>query len=123
MHRRRDRTGVLLGDHHPLRTGGEAAVTYTPVKQAQWDRSAKAHHAAETQFYPGMWPGAVIRYTDLTGTNADTRGGSDYIAEVGVPGWKAPVKFWIQERWRDPSFYWTYRDATVTSWNRNSGMP
>jgi hypothetical protein len=99
-------------------------MTFTPVKADQWTRSAKAHRVAESQFYPRMWrPEAQLAFTDLTGTRLDTEMAIDYLVEVRLPGWGAPVKFWIQERWRDPSFYWTFRDVTITAWNRNSDLP
>lgn len=98
-------------------------MRYTPVRPDQWERSAEAHQAAEKQFYPAMWPGRELAFTDATGTTADTMLAIDYAVEVSLPGWAAPFKFWIQERWRDPAFYWTYRDVTITSWNRNSDTP
>jgi hypothetical protein len=120
--RSRDRARVLLGDHHPLRAGGQAPVkTFTPVDPAQWEFTKTAHEAARSQFYPGMWPGLPLEFTDLTKTVLDTRAGIDLRVTVGVrvPQWRAPVRFWVQERWRKRENY-RFGDTTITRWNNNS---
>jgi hypothetical protein len=97
-------------------------IAYTPVDRRQWDFTKAAHQAARSQFYPGMWPGVPLEFTDLTETPLDTQAAIDLRVTVGVrlPQWRAPVRFWIQERWRKPENY-HFGDTTITRWNGNSG--
>jgi hypothetical protein len=83
-----------------------------------------AHLAAQKQFYPGLWPGATVKFIDTTKAEADLVYAVDCIAEVSLPDAEArgPVKFYIQERWRRKSFS-TYRDLTITEWNLRTNQP
>jgi hypothetical protein len=95
--------------------------TFTPVDPVQWKFTKAAHEAARSQFYPDMWPGLPLEFTDLTKTELDTRAAIDLRVTVGVrlPQWRAPVRFWVQERWRKRDNY-RFGDTTITRWNGNS---
>lgn len=79
--------------------------------------------AAREQFYPKLWPNALrIQFVDVTGAAEDLKYGIDCIAAVTVKGFRAPLKFFIQERFREPCFR-RFRDATVTEWNTVTDLP
>lgn len=84
----------------------------------------KAHIAAQTQFYPQMWPGCRLNFIDTTQAVQDLEYAIDVIAEVSLPDPDArgPIKFYIQERWRRPANK-KYRDITITEWNLQTNQP
>lgn len=98
----------------------------TAFSGENFDFSTRAHYAAERQFYPGLWPGATVRFVDTTKAEADLGYAVDCIALVSLPDTEArgPVQFFIQERWRryEPR-YAKYRDMTVTEWNLQTNQP
>lgn len=87
--------------------------------------SSKAHKAAERQFYPKLWPDCTINFTDTTKAAEDLVYAVDCIAEVSLPDLdaRAPIKFYIQERWRRPSFRQRFTDMTITEWNLRTNQP
>lgn len=86
------------------------------------DFSRRAHLAAETQFYPTLFYGCPVTFEDVTKTKQDLEYAIDYQAAVQVTGLRAPLRFSIQERWRDPSAM-EHGDITVTEWNLDTGLP
>lgn len=96
----------------------------TSFSAGNFSFSSKAHLAAERQFYPKLWPGATISFLDTTKAVEDLVYAVDCIAEVSLPDpdARAPIKFYIQERWRKPS-YRKFTDMTVTEWNLRTNQP
>ena len=95
----------------------------TAFSQINMDRTNRAHLAAVEQFYPKLWPNAKrIEFIDKTGTVDDLSFGIDCIALVTVQGLRAPLKFGIQERFRNPC-YMKWEDTTVTEWNKKTNLP
>lgn len=97
----------------------------TSFSDANFSFSSKAHLAAEKQFYPKLWPGCDITFVDTTKAAEDLVYAVDCIAEVTLPDPDArgPIKFYIQERWRQPSYRQKYTDITVTEWNLRTNQP
>ena len=95
----------------------------TAFSQDHWEETKAAHLAAREQFYPGLWPNAErIQFVDTTEAVAYLKYGIDCIEAVTAKGFRAPLKFFIQERWRTPSAR-KYKDATVTEWNTVTDLP
>ena len=95
----------------------------TAFSGQNWEITHAAHLAAREQFYPKLWPNALrIQFIDVTGAVEDLKYGIDCIAAVYVKGFRAPLKFFIQERFREPYFR-KFRDATVTEWNTVTDLP
>ena len=81
-----------------------------------------AHLAAQTQFYPHMFPGAKVEFEDTVGTAHDLTYAIDCQLAVTVPAFRAPLRISVQERWRIPAeMHWG--DVTITEWNLASDMP
>ncbi|MGH3447089.1 MAG: hypothetical protein ACRDP4_05655 [Nocardioidaceae bacterium] len=93
----------------------------TVFSQGRWEFTKKAHVAAETQFYPLMWPGGVA-FEDVTKTAQDLDYAIDCQLAVTVDGLKAPIRMSIQERFRQPEGM-DYGDITVTEWNLDTNLP
>lgn len=95
----------------------------TAFSGANWDKTHAAHLAARDQFYPKLWPNALqLQFLDVTGAVHDLKYAIDCIVAVTVEGFRAPLKFFIQERFRDP-YATKFRDATVTEWNTVTNLP
>lgn len=94
----------------------------TTFSQARMDFTKRAHLAAQTQFYPGVFPGLPITFEDTVGTVKDLEYAIDCRLAVAVEGLRAPIYFSVQERWRDPKEM-GYGDVTITEWNRASDQP
>lgn len=82
----------------------------------------RAHTAAEGQFYEPMFPGRRIVFEDTVGTVRDLEYAIDCQLAVTVPDLRAPIRFSVQERWREPAAM-RYGDVTITEWNSASGQP
>ena len=95
----------------------------TQFSRDNWDDTHAAHMAAREQFYPKLWPNALrLQFVDVTGAVEDLKYGIDCIVAVTVAGFRAPLKFFIQERFRKPG-YQSFKDATITEWNTVTGLP
>lgn len=96
----------------------------TSFSQGNFNFSHAAHMAARDQFYSKMWPTSVFTFTDTTKAAADLDYAVDCIADVNLPdsNARAPVKFFIQERWRRPGNV-HYKDITITEWNTRTNQP
>jgi hypothetical protein len=94
-------------------------TTFDPKRM---DFTKRAHTAAQTQFYPDMFPGRPIRYADTVATVRDLDYAIDCQLAVTVPDLRAPLHFAVQERWRQPQWE-NHGDVTVTEWNLASGQP
>ena len=77
----------------------------TSFSTANWDLTKRAHLAAQTQVYPQVWPSATsLEFVDKTKSVMDLEYAIDCIAAVGVKGLRAPLKFFIQERFREVDY-------------------
>jgi hypothetical protein len=94
----------------------------TVFSAAREEFSKRAHLAAEAQFYPQLFHGWPVAFEDVTNTVRDLQYAIDYQAAVTVDGLRAPLRFSIQERWRDPSAM-QHGDITITEWNLDTGRP
>lgn len=83
-----------------------------------------AHLAAQTQVYPQVWPNATkLQFIDKTKSVLDLEYAIDCIVAVSVDGLRAPLKFFIQERFREVDYSRKFSDATVTEWNLINDLP
>lgn len=82
----------------------------------------RAHLAAQSQFYPGLFRNLPITFEDTVGTAKDLEYAIDCRVAVTVDGLQAPLYFAVQERWRRPADM-QYGDITITEWNQASGQP
>lgn len=82
----------------------------------------RAHLAAQQQFYAPMFPGLPLAFEDTVDTVRDLGYAVDCIAAVTVGDLRAPLRFAVQERWREPEFM-RFGDITVTEWNLPSARP
>lgn len=82
----------------------------------------RAHAAAQQQFYARMFPDLPLAFEDTVATVRDLGYAVDCIVAVTVPGLRAPLRFAVQERWREPR-YMDYQDITVTEWNLAPDQP
>lgn len=95
----------------------------TAFSTANFSFTKAAHLAAQQQIYPKLFPNAKkIQFIDTTEATEDLKYAVDCIAAVTVDGFRAPLKFFIQERWRSPK-YITRGDITVTEWNTVTDLP
>jgi len=86
------------------------------------DFTKRAHLAAQVQFYAPMFPGLTVTFEDTVGTIRDLEYAIDCQLAVAVDGLRAPLRFAVQERWREPSAM-RYGDITVTEWNTATAQP
>jgi len=94
-------------------------TTFSPERM---DRTKRAHAAAQQQFYAPMFEHRPIVFEDTVGTVRDLEYAIDCQLAVTIPDLRAPLRFSVQERWRDPS-YMPYGDITITEWNTASNEP
>jgi hypothetical protein len=95
----------------------------TEFSEANWKFTKDAHMAAREQVYPKLWPEATrLQFVDTTKATEDLKYAVDCIAAVSVRGFRAPLKFFIQERFREPDHV-RWEDVTVTEWNTKSDLP
>lgn len=94
----------------------------TVFSASRMEFTKRAHLAAQTQFYPGMFADHPIEFEDTVGTVRDLEYAIDCQLAVTVDGFKGPLRFSVQERWRKPEFR-SWGDVTITEWNLASGEP
>lgn len=94
----------------------------TTFSAQRMDFTKRAHLAAEEQFYAAMFPGRPVAFEDTVGTVRDLDYAIDCQLAVSVPGLRAPLRFAVQERWREPDAL-RFGDITVTEWNSASAQP
>lgn len=94
----------------------------TAFSRKRMDFTKRAHIAAQTQFYAPMFPGRRIEFEDTTETVRDLEYAIDCRLAVTVDGLRAPLRFAVQERWREPSAM-QYGDITITEWNTATAQP
>lgn len=82
----------------------------------------RAHIAAREQFYAPMFDGLPLSFEDTGSTIRDLDYAVDCIVAVTVEGLRAPLRFAVQERWREPEFM-RYPDITITEWNLPTAQP
>lgn len=95
----------------------------TAFSQERFEFTKRAHLAAQQQFYAHMFP-AGVEFEDTTQTAHDLDYAIDCQLAVTLPGpnWKAPIRFGVQERFREPKeMHWG--DITVTEWNLATNQP
>jgi hypothetical protein len=96
----------------------------TAFSKGNFDFTQRAHLAAREQVYPLLWPKSTrLQFVDTTKAVKDLEYAVDCIAAVTVEGFRAPLKFFIQERWRKANYRNTYTDVTVTEWNTATHLP
>jgi len=95
----------------------------TVFSSARYEDSQRAHLAAQTQFYPKLFPGLHLTFEPTGQTIADLDYAIDCKLAVTVPGFRAPICLAIQERWRPDLDAMRYGDVTVTEWNIASDLP
>lgn len=96
----------------------------TAFSQSNWDLTQKAHLAAQQQVYPRLWPNATkLQFWDKTKSVMDLDYAIDCIAAVSVEGLHYPLKFFIQERFREVDYSREYTDVTVTERNIINDLP
>lgn len=94
----------------------------TAFSEARMDFTKRAHLAAQGQFYARMFPHRKLAFEDTVNTVRDLEYAIDCYAAVTVQDLHAPLRFAIQERWREPE-HMHYGDITITEWNTASGQP
>ena len=87
------------------------------------DDSKRASIAAQSQFYPLLFPNRVLKFEDVTKTVADLEYAIDVQVAVDAPHLRAPLRFSVQERWRTDLGAMQWGDVTVTEWNLDTGQP
>ncbi|MGH4008678.1 MAG: hypothetical protein ACRDTH_11090 [Pseudonocardiaceae bacterium] len=93
----------------------------TAFSQQRFEFTKRAHLAAQTQFYPRMFRNGVA-FEDTTSTTRDLDYAIDCLLSVTAPGFRAPVRLSVQERFRQPhEMHWG--DVTITEWNLASDLP
>lgn len=93
----------------------------TAFSQKRMDFTKRAHLAAQTQFYPKMYPRGV-EFTDTVNTVRDLEYAIDCQLAITIKDLRAPISLAVQERFRQPSeMHWG--DITVTEWNLASNQP
>ena len=93
----------------------------TTFSQRRMDFTKRAHLAAQTQFYPKMYP-AGVEFLDTVGTVRDLEYAIDCQLAITVRDLRAPISLAVQERFRQPhEMHWG--DITVTEWNLASDQP
>lgn len=106
---------------------------YTPFSKKNSSFSNEAHKAAQRLIYPAMFgvPLSNLSFEDTLlelnerGRALDGELATDRIVKVtatvqGERGFREPISFTIQERFRRPK-YARYKDLTITEWNNRSG--
>jgi len=94
----------------------------TAFSTRRMEFTKRAHAAAEAQFYAHMFPGLPVAFEDTVGTVRDLDYAIDCQLAVTAGGLRAPLRFAVQERWREPSAM-RYGDITITEWNAASAQP
>lgn len=96
---------------------------YEPERQAWSDR---AHVSARRWIYPRVFPGAALEFTRHERTSAGPHPldalGVDLTVRVTIRGLRAPLSFYVQERYRAVA-YQRYGDVTFTEWNEATDTP
>lgn len=97
---------------------------YEPERQTWSDR---AHVSARRWIYPQVFPGAELDFTrherSVAGPHPlDGLYGIDLVVHVTAPGFRAPLCFYVQERFRDVAAR-RYGDVTFTEWNEVTDTP
>lgn len=87
------------------------------------DDSKRASTAAQSQFYPLLFPGRALKFEDVTKTVQDLEYAIDVQVAVDAPHLRAPLRFSVQERWRTDLAAMQWGDVTVTEWNLDTGRP
>lgn len=82
----------------------------------------RAHAAAQEQFYAHMFPGLPIAFEDTVGTVRDLDYAIDCQLAVTTETLRAPLRFAVQERWREPGAM-RFGGITITEWNGASSQP
>jgi len=103
---------------------------YTQFEQHNQDFSNKAHAAAQSLVYPKIFgcDKAKMSFDSASvgdgGEKAilDGQMAVDRLVKVTVSGFRHPIEYTVQERFRRPR-YRAYRDITITEWNHASGKP
>lgn len=103
----------------------------TPFSDERKRFSDAAHIAARSLLYPNLFCVAADRLAfeeqaDLT-TNErwaalDGQMAIDRLVKVEVDGYRQPIAFTVQERFRTPDFA-RFRDMTITEWNTRTHQP
>lgn len=103
----------------------------TPYSKKNADLSDAAHLVARSRIYPQIFgcDESMLKYDDATLLHESDRGkildgemGVDRIVNVSVTGFRFPIVFTVQERFRRAKFA-KYKDLTVTEYNRRTGQP
>jgi hypothetical protein len=98
----------------------------TPYSENNREFTDKAHEAAKLQVYPLLF-GKSFEIKDTKWSSGsienilDGQLGIDKLISVPVREWNAPIRFTVQERWRDPK-YEIYHDITITEWNHKTNV-
>lgn len=115
--------GVSIGQQ-----GTEGGTLKTKYEVHQAGFSYRAHLAARREVYPKLFGTDNIEYEDTTlktglrGEILDGEMGIDVIVRPSHPELRSNLSFYIQERFRRPS-YNAYGDVTLTEFNHASGEP
>ena len=98
---------------------------YSPKNQSFTD---KAHKAAREQIYPKLFLGNPLLFETCNvgaggiGAIYDGEMSIDYIVKVWLKDFKLPLRFTIQERFREAK-YADFKDVTITAWNYQTDKP
>lgn len=103
---------------------------YTKFEQRNQDFSDTAHAAAQSLVYPRLFrcEQSRLKFESASvndgGEKAilDGQMAVDRLIKVTVDGFRCPLEYTVQERFRRPG-YSKYRDITITEWNNASNQP
>jgi hypothetical protein len=102
----------------------------TPFSEGNKDFSDRAHALARKVIYPTLFNAQPERLayeeqeaiTTARGALLDADMSIDRVVRVTVAGFRQPLVFTVQERFRQPKYVWN-RDITLTEWNEQSNQP
>lgn len=94
-------------------------TTFSPERM---EYTKRAHSAAQRQFYAPMFEHRPMEFEDTVGTVRDLEYAIDCQLAVSIPDLRAPLRFSVQERWRNKRFM-DYGDITITEWNTATNEP
>jgi hypothetical protein len=94
-------------------------TTFSPKRM---EYTKRAHLAAREQFYGPLFGYLPMKFEDTVGTTRDLEYAIDCQIAVTVAGLRAPLRFSVQERFRDPAAM-NYGDITITEWNTATDQP
>lgn len=94
----------------------------TAFSQRRMEFTKRAHLAAREQFYAPMFGHLPMKFEDTVGTTRDLEYAIDCQIAVSVAGLRAPLRFSVQERFREPAAM-DYGDITITEWNIATDQP